>query len=105
MWDKYEDVKEDKTRRKTIPTRDFRLVTDNYITNKLRNIIISVLHKGIVHMKRHSSTIAVIIFMGCIWFSGNLAGNGWKIESVALILLGFILVVLGNSIQDSGYDE
>lgn len=95
----YEQTPEDKSRRKIIPTRDFRLAV-NWANRWERFTYISVLkcRQGydisIKHVRSQQMVYGIIVFLISVWLSGFYAHAGMKFESLLSIVVGFIILTI-----------
>lgn len=98
----YEEVKEDRKRRKIIPTRDYRL-DNNWFNRWERFTYISVrkARQGtnifIKHVRSRQMVYGVALFLISIWISGFYAHAGMKFESLLAIVIGFIILSIAVS--------
>ena len=94
----YETTEENKTRRKCIPRKDYRL--DNSLANrwehftdmgflKLRQSFANI----IKHFRSTRMVYAVVLFLISIWISGFYAHAGMKFESLLAVVLGLVILV------------
>lgn len=98
----YEQTPEDKSRRKIIPTRDFRLAV-NWANRWERINYLCVLkcRQGydisIKHVRSQQMVYGIALFLISVWLSGFYAHAGMKFESLLSVVLGFIILTIAVS--------
>lgn len=94
----YETTEENKTRRKCIPRKDYRL--DNSLANRWEHFTdmgFLKLRQGFANIIKHFRSArmvyAVGLFLISIWVSGFYAHAGMKFESLLAVVLGLVILV------------
>lgn len=99
----YEYEKEDKTRRKVIPTRDYRL--DTGWANRYERAVDYSVHKCrqgfnifTKHVRSQQMVYGVILFLICIWLSGWFANanSDMSFESLLILVVGIVILTVAG---------